>query len=307
MPAPKICRWTTGLPRSSLKNMTDLLHIGDYAYSSWSLRGWLLFDRFGLDHEVNLVDFTKNSVAEQLNLPPARTVPCVEFADGGLAWESLALAEELASRNPEAGLWPADPVLRATARSLAAEMHAGFATLRDFCPMNLRLAYSGVPVSDALAADLARIEDIWSFALAQSGGPWLGGDYSVADAFFAPVAARIAGYGLPVGAEAQTYVARHLADPAFRRFRALGLVQGATLARYAKPWDTRNWPGPAPEPATALDTGPSENATCPYSGKPVTDFLSFRGRTWGVCNKICRDKTVADPTAWPAFMQMVEA
>lgn len=186
-------------------------------------------------------------------------------------------------------------------------MHAGFGPLRELCPMNLRRAYADVPVPAALAADLARIEEIWRFALGRSGGPWLCGGYSAADAFYAPVAARIAGYGLPVGAQAQAYVARHLADPAFRRFRAMAMVRGETLARYAKPYATRDWPGPAPEPATPLARGPAVNASCPYSGAPVTAFLSFRDRTWGFCNSFCRDKTAADPAAWPAFIAMVEA
>lgn len=288
--------------------MTDKLHIGDYAYSSWSLRGWLLYRRFGIACDVNVVDFNRSdSVAAQLSRPPARTVPCAELSGGGLAWDSLALAEELASRHPVAGLWPEDPELRATARSLAAEMHSGFATLRSLCPMNLRLAYRDVPMPEALAEDLARIEELWAFSLAQSGGPWLCGAYSVADAFYAPVAARIAGYSLPVGDQAADYVARHLADPAFRRFRAMGLARGATLERYAKDYATKPWPGPAPETAEAVETGPSVNATCPYSGDPVTHYLTFRDRTWGFCNAFCRDKTAADPTAWPAFIAMVEA
>lgn len=290
--------------------MADLLHIGDYAYSSWSLRGWLLYRRFDRDCEVRLVDFhAADSVALQMQRAPAKTVPAAELKNGGLVWDSLALAEELAQRHPEMGLWPSDPVLllRATARSLAAEMHSGFATLRDLCPMNLRLAYTDVPVSAALAADLARIEEIWGHALGQYGGPWLCGSYSVADAFFAPVAARIAGYGLPVGDETAAYVARHLADPAFRRFRAMALVRGETLLRYAKPYPTVDWPGPAPDPAQPCASGRSVNATCPYSGDPVTDFLEFRGKVWGFCTPLCRDKTAADPAAWPAFMAMVEA
>ncbi|WP_323766003.1 glutathione S-transferase [Marinovum sp.] len=288
--------------------MTDKLHIGDYAYSSWSLRGWLLYHRFDIPCRVAVVDFNQtDSVAAQLALPPARTVPCAAFATGGLAWDSLALAEELASRHPDAGLLPQEPDVRAIARSLAAEMHSGFSTLRGLCPMNLRLAYSGVPVPEALAADLARIEELWAFALARSGGPWLCGAYSVADAFYAPVAARIAGYNLPVGETSAAYVARHLADPAFRRFRAMGLVHGATLDRYAQDHATRPWPGPPPEPAEPVAAGPSVNDRCPYSGQAVRHYLRFRGRTWGVCNAFCRDKTVADPTAWPRFIAMVEA
>lgn len=287
--------------------MTHALFIGDYAYSSWSLRGWLLFDQFGLPCNVTTVDFTAGSVRDQLpNLIPANTVPSARLEDGALVWDSLALAEELHNRYPEAGLWPKAPEMRALARSLAAEMHSGFMTLRNDCPMNTRLAYRDVPVSDDLRADLARIEELWTYALEASGGAWLCGEYSVADAFYAPVAARIAGYDLPVGEVAQAYVQRHLAHGGFRRFRAMGLVRGATLTRYAKSYATRPWPGPASRPAQAVANGEAQNSECPYSGGSPAHLLEMDGKVWGFCNPFCRDKTAADPAAWPAFMEMIE-
>ena len=286
--------------------MTYDLILGDYAYSSWSLRGWLLFERFGLARRTSMVNFKQGGVPEQMpDWAPARTVPAVRTPEGAILTDSIAIAEELAQRHPEAGLWPADPLARATARSLAAEMHAGFAALRGDCPMNLRLAYTGVEPSVAVEADLRRLEVIWDHARAVCApeGPWLCGEYSVADAFYAPVAARIAGYGLSVSDSAQAYVAAHLADPAFRRWRAMGLVHGEVLNRYKKPFATTGWPGPAPLPARAVEATP-ENATCPYSGKPSTHMLELEGRVFGFCNGFCRDKTVADPAAWPAFMAL---
>jgi glutathione S-transferase len=247
-------------------------------------------------------------VGEQMtDLAPARTVPTLVTPEGALIWESLAIAEELASRHPEAGLWPTDPLARATARTLAAEMHSGFADLRNECPMNLRVAYGDFETSPAVAANLRRLETIWDHARATCGsdGPWLCGDYSAVDAFFAPVAARIAGYGLTVSDSAAAYVGAHLHDPAFRRWRAMGLVIGADLPWYARDFKTTDWPGPAPRAAHAVASGPSENDTCPYSGKPVTDFLELDGRVFGFCNPTCRDKTVADPEAWPAFMALL--
>ena len=289
--------------------MTLTLIIGDYAYSSWSLRGWLAAKHSSLSVEIRAVDFHKAGVAEQMpDAAPARTVPTLLLDDDTPVWDSLALAEELASRAPHAGLWPADPTARAVARSLAAEMHSGFSALRSACPMNLRVAYRDVPVSPEVRADLDRIETIWAYARARfgrAGAPWLCGDYSLADMFFAPVAARIAGYGLAVGPEAQEYVAAHLADPAFRRWRAMGQVRGETLARYVREFAVVPWPGPDVAQARAVAGGPSRNKTCPYSGKPVAHYLSFRGQTWGFCNAFCRDKTVADPDAWPDFMEMV--
>ncbi|MBO9396447.1 glutathione S-transferase [Shimia sp. R9_2] len=288
--------------------MTYDLYLGDYAYSSWSLRGWLLFEKFGIARNTTLVDFSNQSVAEQLTkIAPARTVPAVKFPEGAVVSDSLAIAEELATRHPDARIWPTDPGARATARNLAAEMHSGFFPLRNDCPMNLRISYEDARPSEAVLADLARLETIWEHARTSYGedGPWLCGSYSAADAFFAPVAGRIAGYNLPVGDAAQAYVAAHLSDPAFRRWRAMGLVHGQTLPWYAKDYPPRPWPGPAPRKAVAVAATSAENANCPYSGKPVTHFMEMEGRIFGFCNAFCRDKTVADPEAWPAFMALL--
>lgn len=223
--------------------MSNTLFIGDRAYSSWSLRGWLLFHRFGLSVDTVMVDFDTGPVADQMQAHfPARTVPTWITPEGIAVSDSLAIAEELATRHPDAGHWPRDAALRAVARTLVAEMHAGFGPLRQACPMNLRTAYRDVPVDAAVQADLDRIAAIWSHALAVSGGPWLCGSYSAADAFYAPIATRIAGYSLPMPPAACAYVAAHLADPAFREWRALGLNHGATLARYARDWPQIDWP-----------------------------------------------------------------
>ncbi len=288
--------------------MTYTLLLGDRSYSSWSLRAWLLAARFDLPVSTKFVDFhAGTSVAEQLaDYAPARTVPTLITPEGAIISESLAIAEELATRFPDAPLWPTDPMLRAMARSLSSEMHAGFGALRDFCPMNLRAAYKDVPAPEAVLTDVKRLEVIWTDALDRSGGPWLAGEYSIADAFYAPVAARIAGYGLPVGDASATYVARHLADPVFRRWRAMGLVSGETLPWYKRDFPQVGWPGPAPFPAEAVGHGPSVNALCPYSQKPVTHFMVAGGQTWGFCNAFCRDKTVADPEAWPDFMEIFQ-
>ncbi|MBZ4690844.1 MAG: glutathione S-transferase [Cereibacter sp.] len=282
--------------------MTYDLAIGDRSYSSWSLRGWLLFDAFGIPVQTHSARLYTEALPKLLEgFFPARTVPALRLPDGTAMAESLAIAEELASRHPEAGIWPADPGLRAIARALAAEMHAGFGALRSHCPMNLRVSYEDCAPTEAVLADLARLEVLWAWARERSGGDWLCGAYSAADAFFAPVAARIAGYNLPVGPEAAAYVAAHLAHPSFRRWRAMGLAEGAPQDFYRRDHPTRPWPGPQPLAAT-VSGGPSENATCPYSGKPVTHFLSLDGRRFGFCNPFCRDKTLADPEAWPKFV-----
>ena len=288
--------------------MTYELIIGDYAYSSWSLRGWLLFEAFGIPRNVTRVSFANRDVIDQLKpYAPARTVPTVLMPDGAVVSESLAIAEELATRHPDAGIWPDDARARATARTLCAEMATGFSALRTACPMGLRTAYDWSDPTDDVRADLARIEEIWANARATCNreGPWLCGPYSAADVFFAPVAARIAGFSLPVSDAAKEYVAAHLSDPAFRRWRAMGLVHGKTLPWYAQTHPQVPWPGPEPLAAKTTSRTDSENKTCPYSGKPVTDFLELDGRVFGFCNPFCRDKTVADPEAWPPFMAMV--
>ncbi|MGH1413909.1 MAG: glutathione S-transferase family protein [Pelagimonas sp.] len=286
--------------------MAHTLIIGDYTYSSWSLRGWLMLHRFGIPFQPKLVEFNVDSVANQLaQHAPARTVPTLITDSGDVVWDSLAIAEELATRHPEAGIWPKDASLRCLARNLAAEMHSGYFSLRDDCPMNLSVAYEGFTPSEATQTDLARIDQVWTHALERSGGPWLCGEYSAADAFFAPVAARIAGYGLDVSPASQTYVAGHLADPAFRRWRALGEARAVALPWYARDFDTVAWPGPKPLPSAIVETGSAENASCPYSGKPATFLFEVNGRTFGVCNATCRAKTVADPEAWPEFMALL--
>lgn len=290
--------------------MTYDLLIGDRAYSSWSLRTWLLFDVFDLPCTVRITRFYTDAFQTALaDYAPARTVPVLRLPSGVVVADTLAIAEELASRHPDAGLWPNAPDQRATARMLTAEMHASFTALRTDCPMNLRKAYDGFPASEAVLADVDRLATLWAHARTVSGaeGPWLFGDHSIADAFFAPVAARIAGYGLPVPADAARYVAAHLEHPSFRRWRAMGMVDGSDQPKYAMDHATRAWPGPVPLKAAPSDHGPSVNTACPYSGKPVTHFLKMDGQTYGFCNAFCCDKTVADPAAWPAFTALLDA
>lgn len=288
--------------------MTYDLVIGDRAYSSWSLRGWLLFDAFGIPVKTHLARLYSDELPNMLrDYAPAKTAPTMRTPDGVVVPETIAIAEELASRHPQAGIWPQDPKARAVARVVAAEMHAGFGALRNHCPMNLRVSYSDCAPPVEVLTDLARLETVWAWAKAQTGGAWLAGEYSAADAFYAPVAARIAGYNLPVSPQAMDYVQAHLAHPSFRRWRAMAQVDGADQDFYRRPWPQRPWPGPTLLTARAVDGTQAENTACPYSGKPVTHVLEMNGRRFGFCNAFCRDKTVADPEAWPAFMALTRA
>ena len=223
--------------------MTYDLAIGDRAYSSWSLRGWLLLDAFGLPVRVRRAQMRTPEFAALLSeFAPARTVPALRAPDGSVATDSLAIAEELASRHPDAGHWPADPAARAAARSIAAEMHSGYAALRAACPMNLRAAWRGYAPAEDVRADLARIDVLWTGALKASGGPWLFGAYTAADAFHAPVAARIAGYGLPASEAARAYVERALTHPSVLRWRAESADDGPDQAAYDMPCERAPFP-----------------------------------------------------------------
>ena len=283
------------------------LLIGDRAWSSWSLRAWLLFDVFDLPVRVSHARLYDPQLQDMLaTFPPARTVPALRLPEGTVISESIAIAEELASRHPEAGIWPEDPARRATARMLSAEMHSGFQALRDHCPMNLRVSYQECDPPPAVLADLTRFERLLSHARELAGpGPWLLGSYSAADAFFTPLAARIAGYNLPVGAETMVWVNAALSHPSFRRWRAMGMVDGPEQPVYRRDWPRRDWPGPVPLAARAVEGSDAVNQSCPYSGRPVSHVLEIGAQRYGFCNAFCRDKTLADAEAWPAFMSLL--
>lgn len=289
--------------------MTYDLLIGDKSYSSWSLRAWLLFEKFEIPVRVATTEFYQPGFVKDLE-PwfPAATVPVVRAPSGALWTDSLAIFEGIIEEKPDVPLLPQNPQNRAAARSLIAEMHSGFMALRGDCPMNLRHAWKGYAPSDAVQKDIERIAKLWDYARdLGDDGPWLFGAYGAVDAFYAPVAARIAGYGISVDPRTAAYVDAHLTDPAFRRWRAMGEARDRTLTEYDKGLPKAPWPGPKTLPARVVDAGPSQNETCPYSGKPPTHFLELGGRVFGFCNPTCRNKTLADPEAWPAFMKVYQS
>lgn len=226
--------------------MTYDLLIGDRAYSSWSLRGWLLLAKFGLDANISNTNIYGPDFRKDLaDFAPARTVPVLRLPEGPVVMDTLAMAETLAERHPDLGFWPKDIAARALARGITAEMHSSFTTLRGTCPMNMHHVWQDVPVGPELQSDLKRIETLWAKAReTATEGPWLFGKYSAADAFYAPVAVRIVGYGLPVSAPARTYCETVISDPDFVAWRRLALKE-PTLSVYDQPYGTRPWPGPA--------------------------------------------------------------
>ena len=224
------------------------LFIGDKAFSSWSMRGWLLFEKFGVPFTEHMVGLYSGTLADDLApLAPARLVPVVRTPEGQVIGESVAILETLAERFPEAGYWPKDDSARIYARWLVAEMHAGFSALRNECSCQYLYVYEGFEVSDAVQRDLDRLDQLLGHALDTFGGegPWLFGDYSAADAFYAPIAARITGYDLPVSDRLAAYVAAHLNEPAFKAWRAEGLKITYDPIPYDLGLPKKEWPVPA--------------------------------------------------------------
>ena len=228
--------------------MTYDLFIGDRTFSSWSLRGWLMLEKFRLPYRAHMVGlYARTMKADLAHLAPAKTVPVMQTADGHVLTDSLAMAEPLAETHPEANLYPADPAARALARSLTAEMHSGFQALRDACPMMLSCCWDGFEPSQAVKDYLERIETLWSLARSchSTGGPWLFGAYSLADVFYAPVAMRITAYDLPVSEDAKTYVNAQLTDPAFLAWRKAAMEESYDPFPYQLPLAQRPWPSDA--------------------------------------------------------------
>lgn len=198
------------------------LVIGTKNYSSWSLRGWLAAKTSGLPFEEILIDLDAPDTAERIKLhSPSGRVPAL--VDGEVVvWDSLAIGEYLAEKAPDAGLWPVDPVARAFGRSIVAEMHAGFAALRNHMPMNIRRVPAPRPRDPAVSADIERICAIWRQARARFGaeGPFLLGPFSLADAFYAPVASRFATYAVELGPIEQAYLDALFDHSAMREWSA---------------------------------------------------------------------------------------
>jgi glutathione S-transferase len=219
--------------------MALTLIIGNKNYSSWSLRPWIAMKTAGIAFEEKLIPLYEPGSREQI-LPysPVGKVPVLIDGDRRI-WESLSILEYLAEKFPEAHLWPADAGARAHARSVASEMHAGFAALRRYCTMNIWLPPKPRPQPDAVTADVARVEALWLDCRNRYGGdgPFLFGAFGAADAMYAPVVSRFHTYGLPVGKVARAYMESIMALPAWAQWCA---------AAFEEPWIMRHnepdWP-----------------------------------------------------------------
>jgi glutathione S-transferase len=208
------------------------LVIGNKAYSSWSLRPWLLMRYAGIAFdEVRIPLYQDGHVAKIRGYSAAGKVPVL--IDGGITvWESLAICEYVAERHPGKLLWPDDAGARAYGRAISTEMHAGFAALRGQMGMNVRRVIPAVAVTPEVAADIARVEAIWNESLRWYGGPFLLGTFSIADAMFAPVATRFKTYAVALSAPAQSYADRLLALPAMKEWYAVAAAETEVLPQF---------------------------------------------------------------------------
>jgi len=222
------------------------LHIGNKNYSSWSMRPWVLLRQAGIPFEEVMLRFDsfddgsrfKTSVAA---VSPVGRVP-VLVDDDLTVWDTLAITEYVAEQFPEKALWPAERRARARARSVCAEMHAGFAALRSHCPMNVEASLPEVGAlvwrdRPAVRGDVERIVALWTELFEQHGGPLLFGAFSIADAYFAPVCLRLKNYALPVPEPIAAYIERVCALPGVKAWIEGALAEQDFLA-FEEPYRT---------------------------------------------------------------------
>jgi glutathione S-transferase len=194
------------------------LIIGNKKYSSWSMRPWLFLQHHHIPFaEVRIPLFAANSRAALREYSPTGLVPVLQHGELTI-WESLAILEYIAELYPQTRGWPADRRARALARAVSAEMHAGFINLRTNLTTNVIARYQWQECGEAVAADIARIEAMWAQCRHEHGnhGPWLFGEFSIADAMFAPVATRFRTYNVPLAATSRDYVETVHQLPAFK-------------------------------------------------------------------------------------------
>jgi len=209
------------------------LVIGNKNYSSWSMRPWLALRANDIPFDEVFIPLYTDDPADKdriLSFSRAGKVPTL--VDGDVTvWDSLAIIEYLAEKFPEKKLWPEDPASRAHARSISAEMHSGFAALRNECGMNLHRPIRAVALSDDARANVARIQQIWSECHQRYGGPFLFGAFSAADAMYAPVVHRFRTYAIEVAPSARHYFDAMLSQPAFQQWTREGLAETLIIER----------------------------------------------------------------------------
>ncbi len=213
--------------------MKPKLIIGNKNYSSWSLRAWFLMREAGIDFDEHRILLDTDNTGEQIAAYSAAGRVPILVLQGVTVWDTLAIAETLAERWPEKRLWPADADARAHARSISAEMHSGFEVLRERMPLNCRAMGRHVPLPDELTDDIDRVIAIWTDCHRRYGeaGPWLFGDFSIADAMYAPVVLRFRTYGINLNESAGYYPRRLLESEAMQEWLAACESEIEVIAR----------------------------------------------------------------------------
>lgn len=211
------------------------LLIGNKCYSSWSLRAWLLMRASGIAFTEQLVLLDEPGFKDAIfAAAPGSSGTVPTLVDGEIAvWETLAICEYLHDTQPQAGIWPPDKAARAHARAISSEMHAGFTALRGACPMNLGKRFAARDRGPGVARDVERLTALWRQARERfgTGGPFLYGEFSAADAMFAPVVTRLDTYGIAVDPVSRDYMQAVLALPAYREWLAAALAEPWIVAQ----------------------------------------------------------------------------
>ena len=206
--------------------MFDLiLYVGNKNYSSWSFRPWIALEGRSIPFSDIVVPFDFPAGNPGLKaVSPTGKVPALKHGSFVVA-ESLAIIEYVNELYPDAGFWPKDAQARATARSVSMEMATGFRGLRNSCPMNLRRPVKAVTLTDDIIGDVRRIETIFEENLKKNGGPFLFGEFSAADAMYAPVINRLEAYAIPVSETTKAYMATMKALPAWKKWESAALAE----------------------------------------------------------------------------------
>ena len=211
------------------------LVVANKLYSSWSLRPWALLKTFDLPFEEITIPLRRPDSRERLlEYSPSGKVPVLIDGDA-IVWESMAIIETIAEAFPDRAIWPRDAKARAHARAISNEMHSGFQSLRQACPMHLGARFATPALTDALQANIDRIEDIWSEARNRfgGGGPYLYGAFTAADAMYLPIVTRFETYGVPVREATRAYMGTMLALPAFVEWRTAAFKEEWRIPDYS--------------------------------------------------------------------------
>ena len=211
------------IPTKENRFMTYTLITANRNYSSWSLRPWILMKALEIPFADQIIYFEEENYDRFREFSPNGQVPCLKD-DGRTIWDSLGIMEYLAERHE--GCWPEDEKARTWARCAAAEMHGGFAALRNICPMNVGVRAELRKIEPGLQRNIDRIGELFAQGLDDFGGPWLAGDrFTIVDAFYAPVAYRVRSYDLDIGAKGRDWVDRMIAHPAMQEWERQALAE----------------------------------------------------------------------------------